>query len=504
MKTYKYLKPVILGLMMFSSCNEDILEKDNPNQLSTGTFFTNEAELSAGVTAIYSGLQANNLYNREYFFLWDMLSDENVGTANLEPPRAAALNYNFDAGNKLVNDVWQGLYRVIHRANLVIDVADDIPEEELSVAARNRYVAQARFLRAWAYNDLVSLWGPVPLHTEPATPATLAEGFPRVPVEQIYQLIFEDLDFAEANLPTKSEWGASELGRVPKGAAQALKGKIHMFRGDYAAARTEFQKVISSGQYSLVPEFEDNFTEENENNAESIFEVQFSTAHGYGVPWNDGGDGQGIAEVTFRGQEYTPITGWNNVNPSPGLLSAYEEGDPRFDYTFYEDGEEYCFGCPEKADGTPYTMELSQVGWKKYSNAYKQGNENQISGINFRVIRYADVLLMMAEAVNELEGPAAAIEYVNQVRQRPSVDLPELAAPASKEEMFEIIARERRVELASEQVRTRDLIRWRKNGKLTSEPIANYNPSKHALLPIPAQELANNQALTNEDQNPNY
>lgn len=492
MKKYIHTKMIILVTLLCMACNDDILEKSNPSELSTDTFFQTADQLQSSVNAIYSSLQANQLYNREYFFLHDMLSDENEGNSQLEAPRRAVLEYNLSPSNLLIVSVFTGLYRVIHRANLVISKAGDVPEVEISEEMRNRLVAEARFLRGWAYFELVSMWGDVPLLTEPASGT---EGSERTSASVIYdEVIFPDLDFAEQNLRLKSEYDDADLGRATQGAAQALKGRIHLFRAEYADARDELEKVIQSGEYSLVDRYLDNFTDENENNAESLFEVQFSVDHGYGNPWSP--DGLGIAEVTFRGQEYTPITGWNNVDPSPELRDAFEPGDPRFGYNFYENGDTYNNGLN--------TMEgLPEPGWQKYSNAYQQDNENQISGINFRAIRYADVLLMMAEAENELTGPGAAIGYVNDVRARADVDMPALPTPDTQEEMFDIIVNERRVELAGEQIRNRDIRRWRRAGKLDAEPIDNFR-SIHDLLPIPTGEIDNNSALSPEDQNPGY
>lgn len=486
------LKSALLTFLLFSSCNEGILEKSNPNELSTETFFQTQDQLQSAVNAIYAGLQANSLYNREYFFLHDMLSDENVPNPQLEAPRREVLTYNLNPGNLLINEVWEGLYRVIHRANLVIANAENVPEIEISDELRNRFEGEARFLRAWAYFELVSLWGPVPLTTEPQSEVV---GLPRSPEADVYQVIFDDLQFAEENLDVKSDYPAEDLGRATKGAAQALAGKIRLWRGEFPEVITELEKVIESEEYTLDGvDYIENFREENENNAESIFEVQFTTIHGYGVPWNDGGDGQGVAEVTFRGQEYTPAPpGWNNVDPAPELLAAYDPTDPRYEANFYFNGESYANGDE--------TMSLTRPGWQKYSNAYKQASEDQISGINFRVIRYADVLLMMAEAQNEVNGPADAIDYVNEVRAR--VGMPDLPTPGDKEAMFDIIANERRIELASEQIRNRDIRRWRRAGKLDSEPIANYRDA-HDLLPIPTVEIDNNPALSSEDQNPGY
>lgn len=505
MKLYKYIKPVALGLLLFSSCNDEILEKMNPTALPSEGFLNNEVQLKAAVNGAYAALQANQLYGREFFFLHDMLSDENIPNgSSLEAPRAALIAYNIDPGNSLIGAVWQGLYRVINRSNLVIANIENVPEFELAVEDRNRYEAQSRFLRAWAYFELVSLWGDVPLLTEPASTETAKSGVPRTPAETIYsQIIFPDLDFAEEWLLRKSEYAAEDLGRVPKGAAQALKGKIHLFRGEFAEARDELLKVVNSNEYRLTDEYLDNFQEENENNSESLFEVQFNAQWGNpnGNAWSP--DGPGVEEITFRGQEYTPVTGWNNVFPSPGLVSSFEEGDPRYTYTFYEDGDKYFNETLEmEFEGRGFP---SEAGWRKYSNAYKQQVENQNSGINFRVIRYADVLLMLAEAVNEVDGPAAAIGYVNMVRQRPSVNMPALEAPSNPEAMFDIIVLERMAELSSEQLRNRDIRRWRIHGKFSGkeDPIKEY-AEKHSLLPIPANEIANNPAISQADQNPGY
>lgn len=501
MNIKKYLKPVALGLLLFSSCNEDILEKTNPNQLSTETFFTTEAQLRSAVDAAYAALQGNNMFNREFFFLHDMLSDENLDNSTLEPPRKAALDYTFNSTNKLVVESWQGLYRIIHRTNLVIANAEKVPPAEITDETRERLVAEARFLRGWAYFELVSLWGGVPLITEPATIEDAQNGVPRATEEEVYEVIFADLDFAEANLPVKSAYDDANLGRATKGAAQALEGKIRMWRAEYQLAITEFQKVISSGEYSIegVP-YIDNFTEENENNAESIFEVQFTSAHGDGGGW--AADGAGIANITFRGQEYSP-RGWANVFPNQNLRDSYYENDPRYEATVYEVGDAYFNGTAVLNDFDQRTPVSGGFTWRKYTMAYKQESENSNSGINFRVIRYADVLLMMAEAQLEVNGVAAALPYLNQVRER--VDLPAIQASdvSGPDELFDLIVRERRIEFAGEQIRNRDIRRWRRHDKLDSEPIKGYRDI-HNLLPLPDSEIANNAALTQADQNPGY
>ena len=493
MKNYKFIMLFFLAFFFMFSCNEEKLEVVNPNQLSEGSFFQTEDEFTAAVNAIYANLQSNQMYNREYFFLHDLLSDEMVGNPQLEAHRRDLLEHNISPDNSIVVAVWTASYRTIHRANLVLAKLDEAPEDpNFTEAERNRLRGEALFLRAWSYYELVSLWGPVPKVTVPVSEIT-EEGFPRVSEEEIHALIFQDLATAEGFLPLKSQYASTELGRATKGAAQALAGKVRMWTGEYPQAITEFQKVIDSDEYSIedVP-YIDNFTEENENNEESIFEVQFFPT-GTGDAWS--ADGSGNAEVTFRGQEYTPQAGWNNVDPNPDLVAAFEPGDIRYDASFWLDGESF--------NGGQSTMSLGRPGWEKYSTVYKQPLENANSGINFRVIRYADVLLMMAEAQNEVTGVANALPYVNMVRNR--AGLPDLASAdiSGEEAMFDIIVHERRIELAGEQIRNRDIRRWRREGKLDSEPIIYYE-SHHDLLPVPAVELLNNPALTLADQNAGY
>jgi hypothetical protein len=508
MKNKIFVLTIASAFCVVTSCNEDDLEKNtNPSNLITSTFYKNEAQVVAAVNAVYAGLQANNLYNREYFFLHDLLSDDNMsGGPQLEAPRGQILNHVFDASNPLVLAVWRGLYRIVHRANLVIENVPKADNVLVPQALKDRVVGEARFLRAWAYFDLVSLWGRVPLMLEVAEAP--ADNKPRASSEdEIYAVIFDDLSFAADNLPLS--YTGSDNGRATKGAAQSLAARAHMFRGQYAEARTLLNQVITSGVYSLVPNFIDNFREENEFNSESVFEVQFTEAFGDEGGWN--GDGSGIAEITFRGQEYGP-NAWRNVIPSSSLAAEFEKvsngaakDDPRYAASFYSIGDTYD-NDSKTLTNTDVQGDITKPSWKKYQMIYKRPTENLRSGINMRVIRYADVLLMMAECENEVSGPAAALPYINQVRARVAMPLYPTAQFAidTKEGMLRAIMHERRVELAGEQIRNRDIRRWRKQNKLASEPIAGFQAGKHDLLPIPLEEIDNNSQLTNADQNPNY
>jgi hypothetical protein len=503
----KSILTLVISFLAIASCDEEKLSPVNPNQLSVETFYRTGAQAEAAVNSAYAALQANNLYNREYFFLHDLLSDDvESGGAQLEAPRAQVLNHVFDGSNPVIEAVWRGWFRVIHFTNLVLENVPNA-DQDITEDLKSRILGEAYFLRALANFELVSLWGGIPLMTQSATSP---EAMPRSSEDDVYQLIFSDLAEAENRLPLKSEYSGSDVGRASKGAAQALAAKIHLFRGNYTEAKTFLEKVISSNQYQLVPRYLDNFEEENENNAESIWEIQMTEDFGTAGGWN--ADGSDIAEVTFRGQEYGP-NAWRNLIPNRNLVAAYErveagaaKNDPRNNYNFYRIGDTYNNGqsvlTPSDVQG-----DINIPSWRKYQMIYKREQEETQSGINFRVIRYADVLLMMAEVENELSGPAAALPYLNQVRARPDVNMPPYPTAqfpvATQQQMFEAIMHERRVEFAGEQIRNRDIRRWRRAGKLTSEPIVGYT-DKNDLLPIPLQEIDNNNALTNADQNPGY
>lgn len=492
----------LIGTLAFAfSCNDSILDKNNPNEFTPDSFYKNGDQIVGGVNAVYSSLQSLDLFCREYFFLHDMRGDDVAsGGGQLETHRGQLLTGTHDASNGVLMQVWRGWYRLIHQANQVIDNAPKATEnvtEELKL----RVVGEAKFLRALAYFDLVTIWGGVPLMETYAK--AIGEDKPRASVDEVYTLIISDLENAIANLPLKSEYNASNAGRVNKEAAQNLLARVYMQRGQYNLAEPLLAAIINGGTFSdwvNIPYIE-NFREENEFNAESLFEVAFTEANG-GSSWDASGQGTST-EVTFRGQEYGP-NAWRNLIPSTSLMEEYEKvadgdpkDDPRYNDNFYFIGDKY----------SNDTKVLENWGWKKYQKIYKADNEDQRSGINMRVMRYTEVLLNMAEVQNALGNDADAIDYLNEVRSREGVEMPPYPtanyAVNSPAEVFRAIIHERRVELAGEQIRNRDILRWRALGKLPSEPLAYY-AEKHALAPIPQQEINSNAVLTEADQNPGW
>ncbi|WP_128547491.1 RagB/SusD family nutrient uptake outer membrane protein [Larkinella soli] len=508
----KFIGKGILLVGLLLGCSESDLDQVNPNQILTDQYFKDLSELTKGVNSIYAIQQSANLLGREYWFLHDLRSDDvATGGGQLETPRNQLLTGVHDPANGVMNSVWNGLYRMIHRANVVIDRAAQVTDG--TAEQRNQVVGQAKFLRAWAYYELVSLWGGVPLYNSYVT--SVGGSQPRATEDQVYQQVIADLKDAQAALPLKFE--GADLGRATRGAASTLLGRVYLQRGEYANAKTELQKVIDSKQYSLVDNYNDNFLEETEYNPESIYEVAFSKVGDFN--WDADGNGNGN-ETTPRSQEYAAI-GWRNLIPSNKLLAEYEntakgdeKTDPRLLYSFYFIGDKFngdkntLTDAQVQGNTSVLAGKEQKISWRKYSAMYKTADTYYTSGINFRLMRYADVLLMMAEAENEAGTPQAAIGYLNQVRARKSVAMPPYPTKSfpvnSKAEIFRAVQHEREVELAGEQLRNRDLLRWRKQNKLTAEPLTYFQKGKHELLPIPQAEIDNNDKLEQKDQNPGY
>jgi len=498
----KIIITATLLLIGIVSCDEEKLNPINPNQLSVETFFVSGPQLEAGVNAIYSALQGLDLYIREYFFFHDMLSDDvESGGGQLEAHRNQIVQGAIDPSNPVIVSNWRGWYRVIHRANIVITYADNATQE-ITEDLRRRLVGEAYFLRGWAYYELGTLWGGVPIMTEMATSVNSA--VPRSSQEETYQQMISDLTEAISRLPDRNEYSSDDRGRATRAAAQAMLARVHMFRGDWNAAKPLLEAIIGSGQYDLTNRYLDNFEEENEHNIESVWEVIMTREFGDANVW--GGDGSGMSFSTFRGQEYSPIA-WRNLVPNQALINAFEKvatgaakDDPRFSYNFYRPGDTYNNGSSVIAAGVP-------ISWRKYTMIYKQSDENMQSGINFRVIRYAEVLLMMAEVENELGNTSGALPYLNTTRERQDVMMPLYPTAqypvGTQDQMRRAIQHEKQVELAGEQVRNRDIRRWRRLGFLATEPVPNFQ-SHHDLMPIPFAEIDNNAALSNADQNPGY
>lgn len=513
MKRHYFLTGVLL-ISLAVSCSEKELNQLNPNAVTTDSYFVTDAQIRSATNGIYAAIQSTNLVAREWFFTHDLRSDDvAAGGGQLETPRNQLLLGSYDTGNSLVSSVWTGAYRVIHRANVVIDKS--AASTALTPAVSTQAVGEAKFLRAWSYFELVSLWGGVPLYKNYVT--SLAGAAARSPEADVYAFIIADLKAAQEGLP--ATYDAANQGRATKGAATMLLARVYMQQGDYASAKTELQKVISSGLYQLTSEYSDNFIEETEFNKESIWEVNFLPSGG-SFNWNGDADGASAGEETVRTQEYSAV-GWRNIIPSNSLLAEFERPskgdaklDPRFSKSFYLTGDRFnndkdvLTDAAQNGNTSIVDGKEQKVSWRKFSLMYKTNNSFLTGGINQRIMRYAETLLAMAECENELGNTASAVAYLNQVRSRPSVAMPAYPTAnfpvSTKDQVLMAVMHERRVELSGEQIRNRDILRWRKQGKLKTEPFAYFQKGKTELLPIPQQEIDNNQNVGVKSQNPGY
>ncbi|TXI31415.1 MAG: RagB/SusD family nutrient uptake outer membrane protein [Niabella sp.] len=493
---------IISGSIMSCDKKLDVMDADNP---TIESYFKNTAELQKGVNSVYSMLRAGRLVGREWFFIHDMRGAEVApGGPQLEAPRAELIKQTTPApSNFVMSMVWEGCYLMINRANVVISKANEIKDD---IATRNRIVGEARFLRAWAYYELVSQWGDVPVYTEPITSSKDFKG--KTPAADIYALIISDLTEATKVLP--ESYGGADKGRATKGAALAMLGRANMQKGDYNAAKTALLQIY--GKYSLVDNFQWNFDGDVKNsagvvsaghefNAESIFEVDFVDKGDNDYNWSATGEGLTSPMSTVRNQEYG-IT-WGNIIPSAYILDKFDDSDPRYKFTIFEEGDQILTQSPLG----PKTLVANDMNiaastrkgitkkrfYRKY-NIYDWVNDGyHPSGLNNRLIRYADVLLMLAECEAETGSPAKAADYINEVRRRPSVNMPPISA-SSKEQAIKAVMTERSLELCAEAINNIDLIRWRAKGYFPSV-MPDPRPGQVSLLPIPASETSSNPML---------
>lgn len=519
MKTKKiYIWSALTAIMVtatINSCKKGSLNTSDPNNVTTNLYYKTSDQLTKGVNAIYVSIHSLGLVSREWFFIHDLRSDEVAsGGGQLEAPRGQILNGNGDPTNPVISSVWNTWYTSIFRANVVIANGPNVTD---NTALRDRLVGEAKFLRAWAYFDLVSQWGGVPVYTTPST--AVSDFQARSSETEVYALIVKDLQDAAAVLPEKT---GTDKGRATASAANAMLGRVLMQTGDYAGAKAALLKIPTTGTngYTLTARYLDNFEEETEFNSESIFEIVFVDKGDGGFNW--GGDSPTEAQSTVRNQEYNPIA-WRNLIPSNKLINEFEntatgatKSDPRFHYTLYQSGDTYNKGTSVLTDGdqngnsSVMNGVTKKISFRKFMIIYKEGlpaASFHPGGNNQRILRYAEVILMLAECENELGNIAAAVNYLNMLRARADVAMPPYPTAqfpvASKTDVIKAIMHEKMVEMGDEEVRNIDILRWRKKQYFTTDPFSYFKKGRDELLPIPQAELDNNPKV-NGHQNPGY
>lgn len=512
----------IWAILLLAGCNADLLDIDNPNQATNDTYWKTAADAEAGVNACYSFLYKEGTWMRWLSFRYDLTSDEGWSSSPwnelAEWTHFGYNNYNFYEGNVVH---WEHFYVGIYRCNQVLKYVPDI-DFSTDDSRKQSLLGEAKFLRALWYFQVTLLWDKGPLILEPTDAGYTPQ---EAPLTEIYAQMEKDLQEAAESLP--ESWGDADLGRATKGAAKALLGKVYMQQQKYSEAKTELKWLIDKegSLYGLVDSWTDNFTHQNENNIESIFEIQFNDE-------NKGGTGNNASMATGfqRTQFYAPGgIGWGDGKARAWLVDEYKKEkrvDGANDLRLYNSilYEGFLDDFP---DGDPmyYYVDSREAwaarGWRgscfirKYNTSYYRTYEDYFAPNNYRIMRYADILMNYAECIIETGGTASdAVVYLNKVRERVGLSKLEnsifASAMNSPEAFMKRLQMERSLELCYEGWRWADLKRW---GLLDTQAgidelksrdadFDNFTIGKHSRLPIPQIEIDN--SVGGLTQNPGY
>ncbi len=476
----------------------DFLQKDPQENLTQASFPSTPADAQQATNAVYAAVR-EWYYNSGGYPILDIMSDDAYKGSNTNDQLSTVGvydNFTFNTTGDGLDRWWATLYQGIKWANVVIE---KVPSIAMDTILQNHYLGEARFLRGLFYFDLVRAYGGVPEVTS-SEPALHLE---RATSQEIYGLIISDLLYAEGHLTKKSLLSPSDQGRATTGAADALLAKVYLFQKDYANAELYAMKVIQSNEYYLEPRFIDANGVDGNNGVESIFEVGALGVDNYAAG--------GAQYANTQGVRGTPNRGWGFNRPSIDLRKSFEPGDPRLKGTIIDLGDTidgvYIKGDPNPANDPVVTVDENgdTTNIQCYNRkVWTPGNDTPSQWEHHRrIIRYADVLLMAAEALNENDKQSDALVYLNQVRARaregnPSI-LPDITT-TDKSLLREKILLERRHELALEGHRFWDLVRTG-NAPSVLGPLG-FVTGKNEVLPIHQSEIdISHGSLT---QNPNY
>jgi starch-binding outer membrane protein, SusD/RagB family len=524
MKRYNIFKllPVFV-LLLLPACSDEFLEVEPAGRLSSDVYPMTDNEAFATVIGAYNLMQWN--YGRDWSSAWfakNLPGDDcNAGSsASDQLPYQNLDDFKNEADNTVVTAIWEGFYKTINQCNTVI------ARVEPTNAFRTQIVAEAKAIRAWNYFELVVLFGDVPFFTE--NPTSVDDYHkPRTPKATIYTQIETDLQEAIADLPLKSALSTDHKFRVSKGTAQSILGKVFLYQQKWPEAHGVLSQVIDTegAQYDLEGNFGDVWRRAGALGVESVFEVLYTDQEGY--DWNNFGWSPASHESNIHVQLMGPrapfftnldaigiIPGWGFNLPTEAIGDAFDEmGDDgaRYQSTIMSEAEFIAAGgsivADEDDDGNPVPAH-DYEGYLRLKYATHATETNTSKGviaelnydINWRLIRYADVLLMAAEAYNEDNSPELGVVEINKVRARAGLELLPLAI--SQTDLREAIMNERELELAFEASRFWDLVRWGKANEVLSS--LGFVANKHELFPIPQTEILSNNAILQEDQNPGH
>ncbi len=479
---------LILGLSF--SCSDDFVDV-KPTSDNSEDFFNTEEDYQNALIGAYDLLQSTYLN----VLLGEIASDNTLaggesatdvlGIQEVDDMRHTPLNAQ-------LRDIWSWMFAGVNRANYILEFKD-----KTDFAGKDQVLAEATFLRAYYYFELVKWFGDVPLSVDKRIEFGEQFNIDRTPKAEIYAQLESDLIFAANNLP----YVQSTPGRVTKGAAQALLGKVYLFQQKYEESATVLEELITNGPHDLVSDYSTIFEEAGENNIESVFEVQYFEGQGAGfdcLQCSEGNVAVGFNGVrNYEGPDFS--SGFSFNVPVQEVYDAFETGDLRRDIAILN------IDAWAAATGASFGVGYEHTGYfnRKYiprkRSADAQGDRNLTNPNNYRAIRFADVLLMAAEAFNRSAAPndAKAQEYLNRVRARGFGGTANNIT-ATGDNLYNNILDERRIELVGEGHRFFDLVR---TGRAV-QAIEGFVAGKHEVFPIPEIEI---QLAGNRwPQNPNY
>ena len=485
---FRTILPALLLGAAATGCAD--LNVTNPNQPSAETFWKTANDAELGINATYNGLLNNGVYGRWIGFVLDGRADDAFSTSpwtDLQNFNKFTLgSYDFDVNR----ETWIHTYQTIFRANQVVE---NVPGIAMDATLKNQIVGEAKFIRALMYfNLVVNYGGSIPLQLTASVPSDRPGSAGEAAV---WTQIEKDLNEAMADLP--ASYTGSDIGRATSGAARGLLGKVLLQQRKWAAASAALAPVITSGRYKLIANYADNFTSMNENNVESLFEVQF-------------GD-RSLLPLGVRGLNIAKMMGpcgpsFCDLKPRQWFLDQFNlettvggGPDPRRDVTIFHQGSTDVYG---QTFAQRYGAS-TEIYFKKYGEYYIPGDQDWDAAINYRVLRFADILLMQAEALNEQNQTVQAKPLVDSVRVR--VGLAPLAAGMTQAQMRDEILHQRLLEFGLEGSRWLDLRRQNLLNKAALIPHDDefnfFVAGKSELLPIPTSEINLN---PNVHQNPGY
>ncbi|MCE7044557.1 RagB/SusD family nutrient uptake outer membrane protein [Dyadobacter sp. CY312] len=475
---------VVLATVMLSSCSDEFLDLKPISTATSDNFYRTPDDFKNALNGGYAGLRSGGITANSYVF-GEITSDNTVAVASGSVTDQDEFDrFYIKTTNPFISARWNEGYSIIARYNTILDKIGGVTMDE---ALKTRYIAETKFLRAVIYFTLVRTYGDVPLILKPVTNPDEGYSFGRSPQAEVYAQIEKDLAEAEAVLPVS--YPAADLGRATKGAAKAYLGKVYLTQKKFGAAAGKLKEVIDLGVYALLPSYADVFRVANKNSKETVFEVQYkSGGAGLGNPWPNAFAPQnsGNAVIAFGGD--------GNNQPTADMIAAYEPGDLRKDASL----------------ATSYVNAAGQVipdkFIKKYYDVPVAKNDN---GNNIPLIRYADVLLMYAEAVNEVgyQAEGEALNYLNMVRTRAGL-AKKTAVDIPSQQAFRLaMEHERRVELAFEGHRWFDLVRTDRaisvlNSKKEQIRLVADLTANNLVFPIPQSQIDINKDKIK--QNPGY